>query len=109
MAVEDIDHSQTKARHPQTNGMVERVQRTIKEEFYDIAFRKKIYRSVEELQKDLDEWLDTYNNLRPHSGRFCYGKTPMQTFNESKHIAIEKNIGNMLEISDSTTYMTDTV
>lgn len=109
LAVENIDHSKTKARHPQTNGIVERVQRTIKGEFYDIAFRKKIYQSLDELQKDLDDWLDTYNNLRPHSGRYCYGKTPMQTFNESKHIAIEKNIGNMLEVSDSSTYMTETV
>lgn len=109
LAVENIDHSKTKARHPQTNGIVERVQRTIKEEFYDIAFRKKIYRSIDELQLDLDSWLDTYNNLRPHSGKYCYGKTPMQTFNESKHIAIEKNVGNMLELSDSSTYLAETV
>ena len=50
LAVEDIDHSKTKARHPQTNGICERFHRTMKEEFYDIAFRKKIYRTVDELQ-----------------------------------------------------------
>lgn len=109
LAVENIDHSKTKARHPQTNGIVERFHRTMKQEFYDIAFRKKIYTTLDELQHDLDEWLSTYNNLRPHAGKYCYGKTPMQTFRDSKHIAIEKNIGNMLRISDSSTYLAETV
>lgn len=101
LAVEDIDHSRTKARHPQTNGICERFHRTMKEEFYDIAFRKKIYRSIEDLQTDVDEWLKKYNEYRPHSGRFCYGKTPLQTFQDAKHIAIEKNHGNVLNVSDS--------
>lgn len=92
LAVENIDHSKTKARSPQTNGICERFHRTIKEEFYDITFRKKLYRSMEELQIDLDHWLETYNNLRPHSGRYCYGKTPMQTFRESHHIAVDKTL-----------------
>ena len=90
LALEDIDHSKTKARHPQTNGICERFHRTIKDEFYSIAFRKKIYHTLEELQRDVDEWVDMYNNERPHSGRYCYGKTPMQTFRESKHLAEEK-------------------
>lgn len=90
LALEDIDHSKTKARHPQTNGICERFHRTIKDEFYSIAFRKKIYHTLEELQRDVEEWVDMYNNERPHSGRYCYGKTPMQTFRESKHLAEEK-------------------
>jgi transposase InsO family protein len=109
LALENIDHSKTKARHPQTNGIVERFHRTMKQEFYDITFRKKIYTTLDELQHDLDQWLSNYNNLRPHAGKYCYGKTPMQTFMDSKHIAIEKNIGNMLRISDSSTYLTETV
>lgn len=84
LAVEDIDHSKTKARHPQTNGICERFHRTMKDEFYSTAFRKKIYHSLEELQLDVDDWINKYNRLRPHSGRFCYGKTPMQTFLDSK-------------------------
>lgn len=92
LAVEDIDHTRTKANSPQTNGICERFHRTIKQEFYDIAFRKKIYNTVEELQTDLDMWLDKYNEHRPHSGKYCYGKTPMQTFRETKHIAVEKTI-----------------
>jgi transposase InsO family protein len=109
LALEGIDHSKTKARHPQTNGIVERFHRTMKQEFYDIAFRKRIYTTLEQLQLELDEWLSTYNNLRPHAGKYCYGKTPMQTFRDSKHIAIEKNIGNMVRISDSSTYLAETV
>jgi transposase InsO family protein len=92
LALENIDHSKTKARHPQTNGICERFHRTILEEFYSIAFRKKIYSSIEELQKDVDEWLVYYNNERPHSGRYCYGKTPMQTWKESKHLAEDKTL-----------------
>ncbi|EKO04927.1 integrase core domain protein [Leptospira interrogans str. C10069] len=59
--MEDVDHSKTKARHPQPNGICERFHRTIQEEFYAIAFRKKIYYSIEDLQKDLDQWIDSYN------------------------------------------------
>ena len=102
LAIENIDHSKTKVRHPQTNGICERFHKTMKNEFYDIAFCKKVYSSVEELQTDVNEWLQQYNQLRPHSGRYCYGKTPMQTFSDSKHIAIEKNHGSVLEISDNT-------
>lgn len=81
----------------------------MKREFYDIVFRKKIITSLEDLQAELDLWLNDYNNLRPHSGRYCYGKTPMQTFRDSKHIAIDKNIDNMSRISDSLTNLAQTV
>ena len=83
LAIEDIDHTRTKARSPQTNGICERFHRTILEEFYQIAFRKKVYQSLEELQNDVDEWIEYYNWERPHSGRYCYGKTPIQTFLDS--------------------------
>ena len=90
LAVEDIDHTKTKARSPQTNGICERFHKTILEEFYQIAFRKKIYKTLDELQVDLDAWLVKYNQQRPHSGRYCYGKTPMQTFEDSLPLAKEK-------------------
>jgi len=60
-AVENIDHCRTKARHPRTNGICERFHRTIQEEFYATAFRKKPYPGLEELQADLDDWLRDYN------------------------------------------------
>lgn len=93
--IEDIDHTKTKAKSPQTNGICERFHRTMQEEFYAIAFRKKLYASLEEMQKDIDQWLQFYNNERAHSGRYCYGKTPMQTFHDSKELAKEKDVNNL--------------
>ena len=93
LAVENIDHTKTKAKSPQTNGICERFQRTMLNEFYQIAFRKKIYHTLEELQQDVDTWLKEYNEERPHSGKYCEGKTPMQTFRESLSIAREKLVG----------------
>ena len=95
LTIEGIEHSKTQVRSPQSNGICERLNRTIKEEFYSIAFRKKLYTSLEELQADLDEWIEFYNNKRPHSGRYCYGKTPMETFLASKHLAEEKQINEL--------------
>jgi len=106
LAMEDIDHSRTKANHPQTNGICERFHKTMKHEFYDIAFRKKIYQSLEELQLDVDHWIAKYNEQRPHSGKYCYGKTPMQTFREATHLAIEKTIP-AAESSDSMRHLTN--
>ncbi len=103
LAVEDIDHTKTKVRSPQTNGICERFHKTMKDEFFNIAFRKKLYQSLEDLQADLDVWMNSYNTLRPHSGRHCYGKTPMQTFEDAKHLAIEKNLDNLMPQSDTTT------
>lgn len=93
LALEDIDHTRTKARSPQTNGICERFHRTMQNECYCIVFRKKVYDSIDELQKDVDKWLLEYNSERTHTGKHCYGKTPLQTFAEAKHLAIEKMIG----------------
>ena len=92
LAVEDIDHSRTKTKSPQTNGIVERLHKTMLNEFYRIAFRKKLYASIGELQDDLDEWIKSYNEERPHQGRWCFGKTPTQTFLDAIPIAREKMI-----------------
>lgn len=103
LGIEDIDHSRTKAYSPQTNGICERFHKTMQEECYFILFRKKFYSSLGELQTDIDNWLKSYNNQRPHSGKHCFGKTLMQTFTDSLYIAKQKNIANIQEISDSVT------
>jgi transposase InsO family protein len=90
LAVENIDHTRTKTKHPQTNGICERFNKTVLNEFHRVAFRKKLYRSLEELQADLDAWLRDYNEERTHQGRWCYGKTPLQTFLDSVPLAKEK-------------------
>lgn len=92
LAIENIDHSRTKARSPQSNGICERFHRTIQDEFYQVAFRKKLYTSLEELQADLDEWLEFYNRERTHTGKYCEGRTPLQTFRETKHLAHQKQL-----------------
>lgn len=93
LQIEGIKHSKTQVRHPQTNGICERLHRTMQEEFYAVAFRKKMYTALEQMQHDLDEWMNYYNVERPHSGRYCYGKTPMETFIKSLILARQKLIG----------------
>jgi transposase InsO family protein len=79
-----IDHTRTKAQSPQTNGICERFHKTILNEFYQVAFRKKIYATLEELQADLDAWINAYNHERTHQGKMCCGRTPMATFEDGK-------------------------
>jgi transposase InsO family protein len=66
LELNDIEHRKTKIRSPKTNGFAERFIRTLKEEFVGVAFRKKIYTSLDELQEELDKWLQHYNYERPH-------------------------------------------
>lgn len=101
LSVENIEHTKTKARHPQTNGICERFNKTVLNEFYQVAFRKKLYTSIDQLQEDLDNWMREYNEERPHSGKYCFGKTPAQTFNDSITIAKEKMIGETLQTADA--------
>ena len=91
----DIGHTKTKARHPQTNGICERFHKTILSEFYQVTFRKKLYGNMEELQKDLDEWLAYYNNERTHQGKMCCGRTPMTTLIDGKRVWAEKNLAQI--------------
>ena len=90
LAVEDIDHSRTKTKSPQT--ICERFHKTALNECYRVAFRKKVYRSIDELQADLDLWIREYNEQRPHQGRWCFGKTPMQTSLDAMPMTKEKMI-----------------
>ena len=92
MAINDIDHTKTKTKSPQTNGICERFHKTVLQEFYQITFRKKIYSTIEELQTDLDEWLIYYNNERTHQGKMCCGRTPLETLEDGKKLWQDKNL-----------------
>ena len=92
LAINDIDHTKTKAKSPQTNGICERFHKTILDEFYRVAFRKKIYEDLESLQQDLDEWIQYYNHERTHQGKMCCGRTPMETLEDGKKIWQEKKL-----------------
>ena len=79
-----VEHSRTKVRHPQTNGSTERLNQIFQNEFYKVAFRKKIYKSIEEIQVDLDTFMKNYNTERTNQGKNCQGRTPMQTFQNGR-------------------------
>lgn len=92
LGVNDIEHTKTKGASPQTNGICERFHKTILQEFYQITFRKKIYRTMEDLQVDLDTWLEEYNTRRTHQGKRCCGRTPMETFLDGLSVGKEKQL-----------------
>ena len=78
----EIEHRTTRVKRPQTNGFVERFQRTVKEEFFDVVMRRTLYTSLEQLQADLDQWLAYYNRERPHQGYRNLGRRPYDTIKE---------------------------
>lgn len=78
----DIEHSKTKAYSPQTNGSTEKLNQTIQEEFYKVAFRKTLYTSLDQLQTDLDDFMRRYNEERTNQGKNCKGRTPKETLDD---------------------------
>jgi transposase InsO family protein len=90
LAINDIDHTKTKVKHPQTNGICERFHKTILQEFYQVTFRKNLYETIEQLQADLDQWMHHYNTERTHQGKVCCGRTPFETMIGGKEIWKEK-------------------
>lgn len=96
LQLNDIDHTKTKVKSPQTNGICERFHQTVLNEFYRVTFRKKIYSDLDSLQTDLDEFIRSYNHDRTHQGKRCQGRTPMETFAEGKKIYYEKKLDDRL-------------
>jgi transposase InsO family protein len=99
--LENIEHTRTKVKSPQTNGICERFHQTLQNEFYANAFRRKLYHSLQELQSDVDDWIHHYNHDRTHSGKHCFGKTPMQTLKDSIPLALSKQLNQTLPTSAS--------
>lgn len=96
----DIEHTKTKPRHPQTNGAVERLNQTIENEFYQVSFRKKLYRTLEEIQSDLDQFMDYYNKERTNQGRYCRGRTPYETFTDGLSLYQQYVFENPVELRE---------
>jgi transposase InsO family protein len=92
LGLNEIEHTRTKTKHPQTNGICERFHQTCLNEFYKIAFRRRVYRSLDELQADLDAFVHAYNHDRTHQGKRCQGRTPIATFVDALPLALEKQI-----------------
>jgi transposase InsO family protein len=101
--LENIEHTRTKTKSPQTNGICERFHQTIQNEFYASAFRRKLYHSLEELQCDVDAWVQAYNTERVHSGKYRYGKTPLRTFVESAPLAYNRDLARIQPTSAPST------
>lgn len=91
LAINDVDHTKTKANSPQTNGICERFHKAILQEFNQVTLQKKLYDS----QKDLDEWMKYYNSDRTHHGKRCCGRTPMETLLDGKSIWADKNLAQI--------------
>ncbi len=89
LALNDSEHTRTKVKSPQTHGICGRFHKTVKDGFYRIALRKKIYDQLEDLQKDLDHWLVKYTTQRTHQGKMCCGRMPMETLIDGKQIWME--------------------
>lgn len=100
LELNDIEHSKTKVRTPQTNGHTEKLNQTIKNEFYEVAFRKKLYSSIDEIQKDLDAFMEFYNKERTNQGKRCQGRTPYETFLEGVEKYQEMVFDKKEEFSD---------
>jgi transposase InsO family protein len=83
LALNDIEHRTTKVRSPRTNGFVERMNRTLLDEHFRIKGREKWYESVEQIQRDLDEFIRFYNLKRTHQGYRLKGRTPAQALREA--------------------------
>lgn len=52
--INNIGHTKTKAMSAQTNGICERFHKTIPQEFYQVAFRKKLYGDLDTFPKNSD-------------------------------------------------------
>lgn len=83
LALHDIEHRTTKVRSPRTNGFVERMNRTLLDEHFRVVGREKWYESAEEIQADLDAFLNFYNYKRSHQGYRLNGRTPAQALREA--------------------------
>jgi len=90
LALNGIDHTKTKAKSSQINGICERFHKSILQEIYQIAFCKKLYENIETLQNNLDDWINYHNNDRTHQDKMCCGRTLIETLNDGKQIWNEK-------------------
>jgi len=82
LQLEAIEHRTTRVKRPQSNGIVERLYRTLLDEHFRVEGRRTWFETIEEMQTVLDTYLDGYNHRRPHQGRGMNGRTPAQAFKE---------------------------
>jgi len=91
LGVNGIEHTKLVRGIRRRNGICELFHKTALHEFYQVAFRRKLDHSFDELQTDLGTWMDSYNSERTHQGKMCYNRTPMQTLLDGKRDCMEKS------------------
>ena len=57
--------------------------------------------TLDETQTDLDIWLKEYNKQRPHSGKYCFRKTLMQTLLGLIPLVEEKMLNKNLQAEEA--------
>lgn len=82
LQLEEIKHRTTRVKRPQSNGIVERLHRTLLDEHFRVEGRRTWFETIEEMQAVLDDYLVGYNQRRPHQGRGMNGGTPALAFVE---------------------------
>ena len=80
LQLEGIEHKRTRVNRPQSNGIVERLHRTLLDEHFRVEGRRTWFETIEEMQVVLDQYLIDYNTKRPHQGRGMNGRTPITAF-----------------------------
>jgi transposase InsO family protein len=86
VAMEGIEHRTTKIRSPRTNGFVERMNRTLLDECFRVAGRTTWYEDTDQIQADLDRFLEYYNLERTHQGYRLNGRTPANALKDALDI-----------------------
>ena len=98
ISIENMDHTRTRTKSPQTNGIVERYQKTSSTSSTGLPFRKNIHAAIREPRKALDALMTQQNEARTHQGRYCFVKTPMPTFLDARAVARDKQIGDQFVV-----------
>ena len=80
LQLEGIEHKKTRVNRPQSNGIVERLHRTLLDEHFRVEGRRAWFETIDEMQAVLDDYMQAYNRSRPHQGRGMNGRTPQQAF-----------------------------
>jgi len=99
LQLEGIEHKRTKVRRPQSNGIVERLHRTLLDEHFRVEGRKTWFETIDEMQVALDAYLVDYNTKRPHQGRGMKGRTPLKAFKDGIHKQPKKETGTEQKVA----------
>jgi transposase InsO family protein len=83
LAERGIQHRRIHAGRPQSNGFIERAQRTVLEECWRPAFARYLTPKLTGLRRDLEAFLSYYNADRAHTGRRTGGRTPEQVLGKA--------------------------